>query len=123
MISLDFSSALTWPITSLVRCEWALTMHGVLQSVVSALRRSLPSIDMTSPVTSAMDSSHFTVAALKRFGSIFPRTRRNVSWLGMPFRRGRNFLSNLGLAFPNRSKSVGPFAPSIIALTAIIKIS
>ena len=70
-----------------------------------------------------MDSSHFTVAALKRFGSIFPRTRRNVSWLGMPFLRGRNFLSNLSLAFPNRSKSVGPFAPSIIAHTAIIKIS
>jgi len=31
--------ALTCPITSLVLSEWALTMHGILPSVVRALRQ------------------------------------------------------------------------------------
>lgn len=49
VISLDFSSALTCPITSFVRLEWALTMQGILQSFVRARLRSLPSMDIMSP--------------------------------------------------------------------------
>lgn len=123
VISFDFSSALTCPMTSLVRFEWALTMHGIFPSFVSARLRSLPSMDMTSPATSETDSSHLTSAALKRFGSSFPRTRLNVSWLGIPFRSGRNFFRNLSFSLPKRSKSVGPLAPATIAHTAIISIS
>ena len=98
-------------------------MHGIFPSFVSARLRSLPSTEIMSPATSETDSSHLTSAALKRFGSSFPRTRLNVSWLGIPFWRGRNFFRNFSLAVPKRSKSVGPFAPATIAHTAIISIS
>ena len=59
VISLDFSSALTCPVTSFVRLEWALTMQGILQSFVRARLRSLPSMDIMSPVTSVADFSHW----------------------------------------------------------------
>ena len=120
-------------------------MQGIFPSFVSARLRSLPSIDMTSPSTSATDSSHvdFEAACGRSVPTtVSPDERSEESPKAMSIRGAASIQRPVGGGLPSASHwtlncwtlaaetlrseatpNVGPFAPSINAPTAIIKIS
>ena len=80
-------------------------MQGFFPPLVNARRMTFPSMATVSPPTSIRRVSQPRTQSLNRFGSMNLKTYLNVSWLGVPFAKGRIYLSHGRRSLPNSWKS------------------